>query len=422
MKLNILLAAAGVFIAASCAPEKEPMPWEKDPNFGKPSQGVTDAKVGETLPAWSEGYLDIHAVNTGRGECTFIIMPDGTTLLIDAGDIGEGKSSYPKVPRKPENMTPVTTYTRYITHFLPSQCGGKVDYMLLTHYHMDHMGNCGSSEFEMNEAGGYRRAGLMGVYDNVKFCKYVDRCWPDYTDAALQTTDYTAGYAQLGAFTEYNAKQNGLVPERFELGSEKQFAMKYNAAAYPDFSISNVAVNGKISVGGNVQDIYGTSSRAENGMSCCIMMDYGSFDYLSCGDAGQNGRIEQPLAAALARRFEAMKASHHFSVNTMTPAAMSVLMPKVVVTQSFYERDDQPNVEQLKTFLNSFVSEKNLYFTNVVETQQEKHSEVYGQAGGINGHVVIRVSPKGGEFFVFMLDDSDFSYKVTKIDGPFTCN
>ena len=101
---------------------------------------------------------------------------------------------------------------------------------------------------------------------------------------------------------------------------------------------------------------------------------------------------------------------------------MSILMPRVVVTHSFYERDDQPNTEALKTFYSSYVGEKNLYFTNVVAAQQEAHEDVYGIAAGINGHVVIRVSPEADSFFVYMLDDSDFNYKVTKIDGPFNCN
>lgn len=423
MRINTLnLCLLGIVLAASCTQKREPMPWENDPNFGKPSQEVSDAKVGEPLPAWSEGYLDIHAINCGRGECSFIIMPDGTTMLIDAGDVGEGKSSYPKVPRKPENSAPVTTYSRYLQHFLPSQCKGKLDYMLLTHYHNDHMGSCNSSEYEMNTEGGYRKTGLMGLYDIVKFAKYVDRCYPDYNDSALETKDYTAGYTQLASFTSWNAKRDGLECERFALGSDSQFTLKYNASAYPDFKISNVAANGEICVAGKRQDLWGTAAHYENGMSCGILLSFGDFDYLTCGDAGQNGKIEQPLATALNKRVEAMKANHHFSVNCMTPAAMSLLMPRVVVTQSFYERDDQPNTEVLKTFYSSYVGEKNLYFTNVVAAQQEAHKDVYDQAAGINGHVVIRVSPKGDNFFVYMLDDSDFNYKVTKIDGPFNCN
>lgn len=40
----------------------------------------------EQLPKWEKGYLDIHHINTGRGSCAFLILPDGTNMMIDAGD------------------------------------------------------------------------------------------------------------------------------------------------------------------------------------------------------------------------------------------------------------------------------------------------------------------------------------------------
>jgi len=47
--------------------------------------GLAQVKVGDTLPSWSEGYLDIHHINTGKGEAAFFMLPDGTTMLVDAG-------------------------------------------------------------------------------------------------------------------------------------------------------------------------------------------------------------------------------------------------------------------------------------------------------------------------------------------------
>src|SRR6056297_3007026 len=43
----------------------------------------------QQLPLWEEGMLDIHHINTGRGDAAFMIFPDGTTLLLDAGDMSE---------------------------------------------------------------------------------------------------------------------------------------------------------------------------------------------------------------------------------------------------------------------------------------------------------------------------------------------
>ena len=61
-----------------------------DPDNGKgqkEKKGPFDAVVGEALPDWAEGCLDIHAISTGRGECTFFILPDGIGKAFIAADV-----------------------------------------------------------------------------------------------------------------------------------------------------------------------------------------------------------------------------------------------------------------------------------------------------------------------------------------------
>ena len=50
----------------------------------KPAGGEGNTPAQSVLPPWQEGCLDIHLINTGKGESTFYILPDGTTMLIDA--------------------------------------------------------------------------------------------------------------------------------------------------------------------------------------------------------------------------------------------------------------------------------------------------------------------------------------------------
>ncbi|MCC6165274.1 MAG: hypothetical protein IT182_18160 [Acidobacteria bacterium] len=49
--------------------------------------------VGAPLPAWQPGTLDIHIINTGRGDAALLVLPDGTTLQFDAGDGGRPAGS-----------------------------------------------------------------------------------------------------------------------------------------------------------------------------------------------------------------------------------------------------------------------------------------------------------------------------------------
>ena len=55
---------------------------------------------------WKEGYLDIHAVNTGRGESMFYVFPDGTTMLVDcAGSLLKEHKYMPTDPKPDSSVT-----------------------------------------------------------------------------------------------------------------------------------------------------------------------------------------------------------------------------------------------------------------------------------------------------------------------------
>lgn len=47
-------------------------------------------RAGSRLAPWQPGWLDIHHIATGRGNATFVMLPDGTSMLIDAGASNNG--------------------------------------------------------------------------------------------------------------------------------------------------------------------------------------------------------------------------------------------------------------------------------------------------------------------------------------------
>ena len=66
--------------------------------------GAAQTEVGSPLPAWTPGTLDIHQISTGRGNAALFILPDGTTLLVDAGAAGDGlpqSEPHPDASRTP---------------------------------------------------------------------------------------------------------------------------------------------------------------------------------------------------------------------------------------------------------------------------------------------------------------------------------
>ena len=126
------------------------------------------------LPKWQEGYMDIHTIATGRGDATFVVMPDGTTLMIDAGDNGKTKDKqHPDTTRRAGEWQAI--YMQKVMEGLPGN--GKVDYAMITHFHDDHMG---SWRQMLPGENGYGLSGITLVGEMVGYNKLLDRGWPDY--------------------------------------------------------------------------------------------------------------------------------------------------------------------------------------------------------------------------------------------------
>ena len=99
----------------------------------------------DDLNPWSKGYLDIHHINTGRGDAAFFIFPDGTTMLFDAGARDTtmvGRWAPLKiVPARPDaSRAPGAWIARYIRQVAPSGRAARIDYAVISHFHSDHYG------------------------------------------------------------------------------------------------------------------------------------------------------------------------------------------------------------------------------------------------------------------------------------------
>lgn len=406
-----------------------------------------DVKVGEPLPAWSEGCLDIHAINSGRGECTFFVLPDGTSLCVDAGEIAPSGGEHPRVDAKPDADTRAyKVYSEYIKAYLPKG-DTSMDYMLMTHFHNDHFGTTNSTyeKTTRDDEYTYPLTGIMALYDEVPFDKIIDRAFDENSDykIVVESTgqDYNPGYGYYEQFITWARGSKDLVVEKAVNGSDSQLALVNNPSGYPDFRIQINAVNGWYWNGSESVDAYSVNrllgkQPGENANSISFLLSYGDFDYLTSGDAGANTRIENNLAKSINRKIEAMKAHHHFAWETMSATSMAIYQPTVVVSQSFY--DHQPDMghqwlcgdvdytgtstQAFQTAWNAYSGEKHWFFTNIHPTTASTYPYEVAKMAGQNGHVVIRVAKNAEFYYVYVLDDTDMNYNVKSIHGPFTCH
>ena len=419
--INLLLLM--LLIACGKAENKnsnEGDPDEKDP---------IDSLIGEVLPDWQEGYLDIHAINTGRGESTFFILPDGTTMMVDASSsLISPNNEFPPPPRKPnDNISSGKAISNYIKHFLPSD-NKRLNYILISHFHPDHMGG-ESSSMPLGPDGNFTKNGVTEIGVEIPFDLLMDRGYPDY--------DYpwdrkpTALISNYIKFFNWAKDAHNASAEQFEAGRNDQIILKKNASKYKDFEIRNLAVNGEVWTGNGIESTsrlpedsieLNAAEPNENIFSNVFQLSYGKFDYFTGGDIQYNGRtqhpwkdIEAPIAEVVSQ-VDVMKASHHGTSNTNSSTLLNKLKPEVVLCHPW--RDVHPNPETVQRFYDANNSCK-IFLTNLDPSNREKLGANAAKLRSTNGHIVVRVAPGGEEYSVYSLDDSNEKYLIKQVFGPF---
>src|SRR5215510_15453233 len=133
----------------------------------------TAPEVGKPLPAWSRGMLDIHQISTGRGNSALFILPDGTTMLVDAGAAGDGTRMADAEPRPDGSRTPGGWIVHYIERAM-APARGHLDYAVLTHFHADHMGQVTPTS-PTSKSGAFKLTGITEVGERIAIDTIIDR-------------------------------------------------------------------------------------------------------------------------------------------------------------------------------------------------------------------------------------------------------
>lgn len=369
-----------------------------------------------TIPDWEPGYMDIHQISTGCGDVAFAILPDGTTMLIDAGE-SYGAIDAVIPPRPNSSLRPMEWVARYIKHFSePLGNNGALDYALLTHMDGDHIGTMDKATTSSD--GKYKLTGITHIASLVDVKTLVDRGYPDYnypSDSWFESWgEIMPNYKAFVKERDAQGKKN----EKFVVGSNTQFQLKKNAGAYPDFDIRNIVGNGEVwtGEGTSVRKVFEAEQfKGENSLSCGIHIHYGDFDYITLGDIqgvnNSGGAMDvETEVAPLVENMDVVNANHHAYSDAMNETFIKATRPKAFVIPS---RDNyHPSAAPLARMLNKelYPDYRYVFATGITD----KNAATLGDNGKLvrNGHIVVRVYDGGKEFRIFVLDDSEESYKI----------
>lgn len=397
--------------------------------------GILTARA-QSLPQWQEGYLDIHHINTGSGNSTFIVFPDGTTLLFDAGDTqrNQGAKNPLKIaPRFPnDSFSAGQSISQYIKTVLPLV--DHLDYAVISHFHGDHFGTI-SRNSPQSQKGNYKLSGITEVNEYLPIHHLIDRNYPTYDfplDVLKNSYDSTS-FKNYTQFISTQVAKGNMSASAVLPGRASQFVQLRDPQKYPEFNIRSVAVNGKIwsgegeSFNSIMPNRINKKEYNENPLSVALKISYGNFDYFTGGDlTGLKGSglpnwfdLETPLSKVVGK-VEALSLNHHGVRDATNEAFLKATDPQVIVQQSW--SSNHPGEEVLHRIISPYLgrSKRDIFATYVhpetIITYGRWLTENYKAT---EGHIVIRVSPSGKEFMVLVLDDRNDTLKVLNSFGPY---
>ena len=374
---------------------------------------------GQLLPPWTSGTFDIHQLVTGRGNAAFMMFPDGTTLLLDAGDAGD--TEYDRLrasdadQRPDASRTPAQWIARYIRH-MTGEATPRLDYAVITHFHPDHMG------------------GITELAGEIPIARLMDRGWPDY-----QYLSPTADDALFASYRRFVAEriasgQPSMLGAR--AGSANQIVQVRKPDARLPFEVRIVAVNDRVWTGRADDTKVRFPALAsipvredwpnENLCSIAIRIRYGRFDYFTGGDisgypvpgAPAWHDVESDIARAIGPT-DVHVVNHHGSIEEENPFWLATLRSRVMILPAWAAT--HPSADVLKRMLSRRVypEPRDVFVTLFRDATKASIGARAAQVASDHGHVVVRVEPGGSRYWVLVLDDTTESYRLTSVHGPY---
>ena len=303
--------------------------------------------------------LRIYNIDVNQGDATLVVMPNGTSMLIDSGIDGMG-DDVARIIRDIANLNHIDVYVS-------------------SHYHSDHYGGIDKI---------IQREGIPVVL-------FYDRdavAWlPDSKTTQKNFIEYE---------TVSRTKRIYLKPgDKIELD--------------PTVSIKCFVVNGLIE--GSTEPI--TSPHNENSHSLGLVISYNGFDYWTSGDTEED--VEEALAATGSLpNIDVMKINHHGSATSSTVAFLMSLDPEVAIISNGdhggFRHPRQGTLDRIRSALNDDVV---IYQTNKLIKVKTDGGNVPDQfiadviPDGSEGTILITVSGTSYEV-KFLHDGSNWNYPI----------
>jgi competence protein ComEC len=258
--------------------------------------------LSKTAESVSSKPLQIYFIDVEGGQATLLVSPSGQSLLIDTGWPGyEGRDA-----------------DRIVA--AAHQAGLKqIDYVLITHYHRDHVG------------------GVPQLADGIKIGTFVDH-GPNLEDSEVTRTDYAAyekaiaGHAHVVVKPGWGLPMKGLEVRVLTAAGEHIGSPLAGAGTANSYCASEPPAA--------VDD-------TENARSVGVLITYGRFRFLDLGDLTKKKELELACPNNMLGTVDLFLVSHHGMDLSNTKSLVWALHPRVALLDNGPRKGASPAAWQI---------------------------------------------------------------------------
>jgi competence protein ComEC len=246
--------------------------------------------------------LQIYSIDVEGGQSTLIVSPSGQSLLIDTG--------WPGFDGRDANRIVAATKLAGVK---------QIDYLLITHYHRDHVG------------------GVTALADRIKIGTFVDH-GPNQEDSDVTREDYAAYEKLLPKAKHLTLRPGDGLPMKGITVRALTSAGEHITEPLPGAGLANPYCDAEPKP---------PADATENPRSLGTLITYGNFKFLDLGDLTKDKELELACPNNLIGTVDLFLVTHHGFNQSNSKALDWALHPRVAIMNNGAHKGGSPDAWQI---------------------------------------------------------------------------